>query len=411
VLYTGNRKARFGLPAGSYTLYAGRGFAYSLARERITVRPGDSIRKNLLIRLEVPTDCYVSCDTHVHTLTYSGHGDAMVDERVVTLAGEGLELPVATEHNRQVDYRTAAVRQGVQDFFTPVVGNEVTTAVGHFNIFPVPPGGPRPDDQAKEWKPLFASIRERTGAPVVILNHPLDLHVGFRPFGPWRHLAPTGEYRDGWELEANAVELVNAGAQQSDMLLPYREWFGLLNRGLFLTPVGASDSHDGSRFIVGQARTYIRCPGDQPGRIDVQEAVRNFRAGRVLVSCGLLVEITVNDRYGPGDLVPAAGEVKVLVRVRGPTWVTADKVELYANGHKVREAPITDGKQAGLKWSGEWRLPPYRHDAHLVALASGPGVEELYLPIAKPYQPTSPVVRRRVIGSTGAVWLDGDGDG
>ena len=36
---------------------------------------------------------------------------------------------------------------------------------------------------------------------------------------------------------------------------------------------------------------------------------------------------------------------------------------------------------------------------------------ELYWPIAKPYQPTSPRVDRRVIGSTGAVWLDGDGDG
>jgi hypothetical protein len=38
-------------------------------------------------------------------------------------------------------------------------------------------------------------------------------------------------------------------------------------------------------------------------------------------------------------------------------------------------------------------------------------VSELYWSIAKPYQPTSPVVERRVLGVTGAVWLDGDGDG
>jgi hypothetical protein len=48
---------------------------------------------------------------------------------------------------------------------------------------------------------------------------------------------------------------------------------------------------------------------------------------------------------------------------------------------------------------------------HLVAIASGPGVSGLYWPIAKPYQPTSPTVNRRVMGSTGAVWLDGDRDG
>jgi hypothetical protein len=56
-------------------------------------------------------------------------------------------------------------------------------------------------------------------------------------------------------------------------------------------------------------------------------------------------------------------------------------------------------------------LPRRKHDVHLVAIATGPGVEELYWPIAKPYQAVSPVVDRRVIGSTGAVWIDFDGDG
>ena len=89
----------------------------------------------------------------------------------------------------------------------------------------------------------------------------------------------------------------------------YRDWFGLLNRGVLMTPVGASDSHDVSRYIVGQARTYIRCNDDQPGEIDVAEAITSFLAGRVLVSCGLLVDITVNDKYGPGDLVQAGDAV------------------------------------------------------------------------------------------------------
>jgi hypothetical protein len=51
------------------------------------------------------------------------------------------------------------------------------------------------------------------------------------------------------------------------------------------------------------------------------------------------------------------------------------------------------------------------HDVHLVAVATGPGIDALYWPIAKAYQPTSPVVNRHVIGSTGAVWLDADDDG
>ena len=75
------------------------------------------------------------------------------------------------------------------------------------------------------------------------------------------------------------------------------------------------------------------------------EAVTNFVEGRVLVSCGLLAEITVDGKYGPGDLAPATGDVKVAVRVLGPAWATADRVELYANGVKVREAAIEDDGQ------------------------------------------------------------------
>src|SRR5438067_10320381 len=123
------------------------------------------------------------------------------------------------------------------------------------------------------------------------------------------------------------MEVINSGAQQTDVMRPFHDWFALLNRGLTITPVGASDSHDVSRFIVGQARTYIRCQDDQPGKIDVQEATASFLKGRVMVSLGLLAEITVNDRFGPGDIAPAPGEVKVAVRVLGPGWTTAEKVE------------------------------------------------------------------------------------
>jgi hypothetical protein len=411
VIYTGDGKARFSLPAGDYTLIAGRGFEYGIDSTRITLRAGDTLRRTLTIRREVPTRGYVCCDTHVHTLTYSGHGDATTDERVLALAGEGVELPIMTDHNVQVDYRAVAVQKGVQDYFTLVVGNEVTTGVGHFNIFPVPAGGRVPDFRLKDWRSLAASIAGRTGAKAIILNHPRDLHAGFRPFGPERHLALTGEDLDGWKLPANAMEVVNSGAQQTDLMRLFRDWFGMLNGGVSLTPVGASDSHDVSRFIVGQGRTYIRCRDDRPGAIDVNEAVKSFVAGRVLVSCGLLAEITVNGKYGPGDLAPATEEVKVAVRVLGPSWTTADRVELYANGRKVREAIIKDGGKAGLKWQGVWTLPRFRHDVHLIAVATGPGVTALHWPIARPYQPTSSVVRRRVIGATGAVWLDGDGDG
>jgi hypothetical protein len=411
VIYSGNGVAQFGLPAGEYTVYAGRGFEYSVDAKRVTLRPGDVIHQTLSIRREVPTEGYVSCDTHIHTLTFSGHGDATIDERMITLAGEGIELPIATDHNCFIDYEPFAQKLGLRKWFTPVVGDEVTTAFGHFNIFPVDKRAAVPDFRLQDGNAVFDDMVRRTHAQAIVLNHPRDIHLNFRPFGPENHNAATGEHRYAWLDRAGAIELVNSGAQQTDVLQTYRDWFALLNRGVIMTPVGASDSHDVSRFIVGQGRTYIRCRDDRPSQIEIDQAVRNFVAGRVLVSCGLLVDITVNDTYGPGDLAPASDELRVSVRVLGPGWTQADHVALYANGISMEEVKIDDGGRAGVKWSGEWNLPRPRHDVHLVAVATGPGVTGLYWPIAKPYQPVSPNVHRRVIGSTGAVWFDADGDG
>lgn len=417
VVYTSTGQAEFGLLSGKYTIYAGRGFEYSLDAQKIDVKPGDRPALVFKIRREVPTKGYVACDTHTHTLTHSGHGDATVEERMVTLAGEGIELPIATDHNRHIDQRPFAKAAGVEKYFTPVIGNEVTTPSGHFNIFPVRAEAKVPDFQSKDWKTTFDSIFRTPDVNGVILNHARDLHSGVRPFGPKLHNAVVGENLEGWQLRANAMEVVNSGAVQSDPLQLLHDWMGMLNRGHVLTPVGASDSHDVSRFIVGQGRTYIRARDDDPGAIDIDEAVNNFVQGRVMVSYGLLTELTVDEKFGPGDLAPAKEkDVRVKVRVLGPHWVRADQVLLFANGQLVREEAIADRKvdssqSAGVLWETDWELERPRHDVHLVAIALGPGIDGLFWPTARPYQPTSPVWKSQVIGASGAAWLDGDGNG
>ncbi|MCA9208268.1 MAG: hypothetical protein KDA55_07930, partial [Planctomycetales bacterium] len=117
VIYSGNGSATVNLPAGDYTVYAGRGFEYGVSSTRLTIKPDDSPTIKLAIRREVDTTGWISCDTHVHTLTHSGHGDATIDERMLTIAGEGIELPIATDHNVQIDHRPFAERAGAERFF------------------------------------------------------------------------------------------------------------------------------------------------------------------------------------------------------------------------------------------------------------------------------------------------------
>src|SRR5262249_2951317 len=156
---------------------------------------------------------------------------------------------------------------------------------------------------------------------------------------------------------------------QSDVMLVYRDWFGLINHGLRLTPVGASDSHDVSRYILGQGRTYIRANDLDPSAIDVSEACRNLLAGRALVSMGLLCEITVDGQHGPGDVVAAPGDIEVTARVLGPRWTQLAQVTLFANGIKIREAEIREPTRGAIeKWKGTWRLPKFKHDVFLAAV-------------------------------------------
>ena len=337
---------------------------------------------------------------------------------MLTLAGEGIELPIATDHNVHVDYEpiTREGRSSVRSFFTPVMGNEVTTPRGHFNIFPVRAGARVPDHKQTDWRLLFDDIHRTPGVKVAILNHARDLHSGVRPFGPQHFNALVGENLDDWPLRFNAMEVVNSGATQSDPLLLFHDWMGLLNRGLNVTPVGSSDSHDVARHFVGQGRTYIRCADRHPFQIDVDAAVNSFLQGRVMVSYGLLAELTVNEKYSSGELAPVADDVRVDVRVLGPHWVRADRVLLFANGRMIRDEAISadiDHKPLpiGVKWAGTWTIPKLSHDVYLVAIALGPGVDGLYWKTAKPYQPTSPEWEAHTIGCSGAVWLDADHDG
>lgn len=411
VLYLSEGKTEVPLPAGHYIIVAGRGFEYGIDSTTVQLKPGDNRKLRLKIQHQVDTTGYVSCDTHIHTLTHSGHGDCSLAERMITLAGEQIEFPIATDHNKQIDYEELAQKLNVRQYFTPVIGNEVTTKWGHFNVFPLQPEGPIPDFKLASWNEIFKSIYETPHAKAVILNHARDIHSNYRPFDQKNHLSLTGENLDGWDLRANAMEIINSGATQTDFMQLYHDWFGQLNRGRFLTPVACSDSHDVSRYIVGQARTYIQADDTDPANINVAQTLQNFVDGKVLLSYGLLTNIKVNNKYGPGDLVPAADELEVKLTVSGPKGMMADQIRLYANGELIRQEKIKPKYQGGVKWEATWKFAAFPHDCHLVAIATGPGVSHLFWPMAKPYQPDSPEFQSKVVGSTGAVWIDADGDG
>ena len=425
VVYTATGNASIGLRPGKYRILAGRGFEYSLASTSVDLKEGENAKRTLQLDRQVDTTGWVACDTHVHTVTHSGHGDCTIEERMVTLAGEGIELPIATDHNKQIDYRPIAESVGVASHFTPVIGNEVTTKHGHFNIFPATPDAETPDPKELDWAALFDDIYATPNVRVAILNHARDLHADFRPFSPRHHVSLSGENLDGWKQDFNAMELINSGAVQTDCHELFLDWCGLINRGLNVTPVGCSDSHDVSRYIVGQGRTYIRTEDSVPGAINLQNAVESFRRGNVIVSYGLLLKLAVEtdgenrmEKAGPGDLLTMPTDsqhIQVTAELLGPHWVRPRTIQLFVNGAPRDKISITEKKQeeSPLQIKRSWTLPrsALQHDTWITAVAIGEGVQAPHWPTAKPYQPDSPAFTPATFSSTGPIRIDVDGDG
>lgn len=408
VIYTATGEVEFTLPAGAYTLFANRGLEYSLARREIIVAR-EPVRIELALDHEVDTAGYVACDPHIHTLTLSRHGDSTVEERMVTIAGEGIELAISSEHNHHADYAPYQKPTHTTRLFTTVVGNEITTPAGHFNVFPVDAESRVPEFRSTDWSVTLASARKTPGVKVVMLNHPSNDHSNFIPTDPSRFHPVSGESRDGRRWDFDAIETATSSAMQSDWMKPYRDWFLLLNRGHRMTSMGSSDTHDVNRFILGQGRTYVASRATAAEQIDVGEACENIRQGRALVSLGLLVEAWVGDR-GVGETVSLPrGPVAVRVRVQAPRWIDADRVEVYLNGELAVTKPIPAG-DSPVKFAGPIELPPLTHDAWMVVIASGPGVREHYWPTPRPNKPLRADWEARVFGSTNPIWLDGDGD-
>ena len=398
LIYVSGKETEIALRKGDYTFYASRGMEWSRDKQTVSVKRGSARKVVLQLRREVNTTGFVACDTHIHTVTFSGHGDATIEERMVTLAAEGVELAVATDHNHHTDYRPFQKKLGLNSYFTPVVGNEVTTKFGHLNGFPMSLNEQVPNHLETNWVKLVDEIRFR-GAKVVILNHPRwshsDVLTGLR-------LNPlTGERDSYLRLPFDGMELANSCSLISDPLQLFRDWFAVLNYGENIKAVGSSDSHTVGQ-AVGQGRTYLRSSTDNPAKINIDEACQNFLAGQSSISLGIFADALVENRFAPGTIVPVRNaQVQIKFRVAAPSWVSPRRALVFLNGVMVVERAIASREGKPLDEQLEFSIPAPKHDTHLVCVALGEGVKEPFWPTEENY----------TLAAINPVFLDADNDG
>lgn len=331
------------LAPGFYRVTASRGPEHSIASADLVLDADGARELTLELRRVLDPGEHVGCDFHVHAAP-SGDSTVSLEDRVASLAAEGVRFAVATDHNHVTHYAPIARALALDDVLATAPGVEVTTwapEFGHFNAWPLAPDpsdarGGAPSYQRTSPRELFASLRGLGEDVVVQINHPrLEPRIGY--FEHARFDPTTGASSDDASFDVDAVEVWNGYELASRAALDRNlaDWMALLARGHRLVPTGNSDSHDLSAHPAGYPRTYVRTGG----AVDALSVARAVRAGRVFVTSGPLLELRV-DEGRPGDTIVTRGLVELALDVRAPAWMPLSRVEVWMQGALVRSEPL-----------------------------------------------------------------------
>lgn len=172
---------------GTYTITISRGPEYELFQKEVTVEAGATRRVQATVEKIIDTDGWVSGDFHMHA---AGSIDSGLDNdiRVRTVAAEGLDSVVSTDHNYVTDYQPYVLRNDLQDWMSSIIGLELTTFEGgHFNAFPVDFVPERMNRGSIPWQDIppdqiFTELRGM--APdgqdnIIQVNHPRTPILGY----------------------------------------------------------------------------------------------------------------------------------------------------------------------------------------------------------------------------------------
>lgn len=395
-------KGRIALPFGSYDVVVSRGIEYGLFRQRVVVGSGISGVVNATLLREIDTEGWISGDFHLHCAPSFDTG-LPVPGRIASLAGEGVEYAVATDHNEITDYSPVIDALGLSPFMTSSVGDEITTrspSYGHFNSWPLEPGRTPLPYESVTPQQLFDGARDDFGEEIVQVNHPRFGPGGGQYFDVYELDPYTGRPGNpGFSFDFDALEVMN-GKYLDDGLSNFRTWMTLLNLGYRITATGNSDSHHLVFREPGYPRNYIRCDAASVESATEHELVESVRDGAVFVSYGPIVDLRVNGA-GLGALVgEEAGEARVEARVRCASWLHAAEARIFANGALLATYPLKASPGAPL-------------DANVFHV-DHPSIDTWYLLFVEGEGDLSPVARAsglRPVAFTNPIFVDADGDG
>ena len=408
-IYSRTGQGTFELPVGEYEIWFGKGMEYSVDVQKMVVDTRQNTMLKARLKRELNPKGFVGADMHLHTYTFSGHGDATVEERLISCVAEGLEWAVATDHNAILDYGPYLKKLGLEKYMATAVGNEVSTNIGHFNTYPLDAKIPKVNSKITNGKELYQTIRKE-GLPntIIQVNHPRWVDSDFfnsKGLDPFYGKSKHPEW--DWDFDAFEVLNENFGIGWRDApdnkFSVKQDWFNMLNQGIKKTGLGNSDSHSVIAQIAGVPRNYIKSSTEVPTEISNEELAQNVKNQEVTVARGLFVNMTTKDGKGIGATVKLEGtepNLTLNLSVQAPSWITCHKAALIENGEVIQTFDIPESTNVN-RLTKTVTLQP-KKDSWYVLIAYG---DRPMAPMVQGYE--KPVLP---LGFTNPIWVDADGE-
>jgi len=384
VVFPTNGQTLLSVPPGDHRVVVSRGYEYDIFDEIVRVDAGaEPSEVNAQLTRVVESPGVLCGDFHIHTHRSVDAVDSP-EFKLMAAAGDGVELPVRTDHEFVAEFEPVVASLGLEAWMYGFTALELTTSsFGHFGVFPLEPDTNLPNDGAILWNgideesgtveifdpvPVLDDARSRPGDPEVIIFHPRPrpgdsgsfsaligenyfsgtngfTNAGGVDYDPETDMIQRDVDRDKWwDRKFRVVEAFNDGSfaeykQNNERIWDGEnlsteignvdDWFGLLNSadrpdGVFV--VGSSDSHIiMNDSPVGYPRTCVLVGTDDPETLRArpnppQEMKELIRTGKSVISGGIYILPTGMD-MGPGDTITGAGPYQIPLEVQAPLWV------------------------------------------------------------------------------------------
>ncbi|MFO0638356.1 MAG: CehA/McbA family metallohydrolase [Polyangiaceae bacterium] len=338
-----NGVATLAVPPGSHRVIVSRGYEYELFDQTVNAEADKVTEVPVSLVRSVDTTGVMCADFHIHANFSADSGDKVI-EKVTSAVGDGLELPISSEHEWIIDFQPTIQKLGLTKFASSFPSEELTTfSNGHFGVLPARPTPGALNNGAVDWvgkapPEMFSLVHKRPEQPILIVNHPTS--AGFMGyFSSTNFDNATGKGRDGlWSDEFEAIEVFNDSDFDKNRQSSVKAWFSLLDAGKNVFAVGSSDSHSWRSSPVGYPRTCLPFGHDDPEKV-TPEGVRDLvKAGKGVISGGLAMTVE-----GPGGATPGGqgSEGTYKVRVGAASWVDAQELEVIVDGQSQGTFPLT----------------------------------------------------------------------